>query len=364
MQFKYGFYIHHHGSGHVTRAVSIANSLPYDEVVFFGSDLEPYKTLIPAQIHCIHLPIDTPMDLDNGVKNDNLSFLHYAPLNIAGIAQRNLLLTTFFAQNRTCMLVVDVSVEITLLARLCGIPTIVVRQHGDRRDTAHTLAYESAELIVAPYSESLSFAHDEGRFASKTFFSGGFSRFGDSTDVNEDTILGNIAVFIGRGGSCFDDRFITHLRGILPAKYTLHILGELSRCGPLPGLIYYGHSTAAKEILKSCEVVICNAGHNCVMEVGSLRKRMICVPAERPFDEQLVKAMLLQREGVALVVRESELYNADWETLIVKAKNLSTLAWNEMMNPSATEQIADRLKQLHKQLFEHRLEHVQINAYN
>lgn len=301
-----------------------------------------------------------------------LSFLHYAPLNVPGIARRNQVLTNFFAENPTCILIVDVSVEITLLARLCSIPTVVIRQHGRRMDTAHRLAYESAELIIAPYPESLSAADEEGHFAYKTFFSGGFSRFDDvrygaaspahgqpEQERSSITVPGNIGIFMGRGGSCFNQSYITHLREVLPKRFTIHVLGELSDSEVLAGVVYHGDTPKAKDVLRGCEVVICDAGHNCVMELGSLRKPMICMPAPRPFDEQEVKADLLARERLALVVKEKDRFDVDWERMIENAKDLSTAAWGDIMNPRATEEIADRLKAVYSKWFERRL-----NDYN
>lgn len=365
MRYKYAFYIHHHGSGHVMRAVSIARSLPAQEVAFFGSNLDAYRDLIPNEINYTTLPPDTPTGPFRAPHERELSFFHYAPLNVPGIARRNQVLTTFFAENPTCILIVDVSVEITLLARLCSIPTVVIRQHGRRMDTAHRLAYESAELIIAPYPESLSAADEEGHFAYKTFFSGGFSRFDDARygaaspahgqpeqEPSSITVPGNIGIFMGRGGSCFNQSYIKHLREVLPKRFTIHVLGELSDFEVLAGVVYHGDTPKAKDVLRGCEVVICDAGHNCVMELGSLRKPMICMPAPRPFDEQEVKADLLAREGLALVVKEKDRFDVDWERMIENAKDLSTTAWGDIMNPRATEEIADRLKAVYSKWFE------------
>ena len=93
MSYKYAFYIHHHGSGHLTRALAIAAQLPSDEVVFLGSSLETYKDLIPKGIRSIELPFDIPANSDRDWAASDLSFLHYAPLNVKGIINRNYLIT-------------------------------------------------------------------------------------------------------------------------------------------------------------------------------------------------------------------------------------------------------------------------------
>src|SRR5690606_23350206 len=128
-------------------------------------------------------------------------------------------------------------------------------------DTAHRLAYESAELIIAPYPESLSAADEEGHFAYKTFFSGGFSRFDDvrygaaspahgqpEQELSSITVPGNSGVFVGRGVSCFDQGYITRLREVLAARVAVHGLGELSDFEVLAGVVYHGATPKAKDV--------------------------------------------------------------------------------------------------------------------
>ena len=49
-------------------------------------------------------------------------------------------------------MVVDVSIEIALLARLHGVPVVLVAQRGIRHDAAHALAYAQASAIAAPWT--------------------------------------------------------------------------------------------------------------------------------------------------------------------------------------------------------------------
>lgn len=350
MSYKYAFYIHHHGSGHLTRALAIAAQLPSDEVVFLGSSLETYKDLIPKGIRSIELPFDIPANSDRDWAASDLSFLHYAPVNVKGIINRNYLITKFFAKHNHCLLFVDVSVEITLLARLCGIPTVVVRQHGNRSDLAHLMAYESASFVLAPYAKSM--AQDiESDFAHKTFYSGGFSKYSGMSVEHNTSADDQIAMFFGRGGTCFDWKLIAQIRKDLPETSSLHILGTIPDYHAISGVSYYGNSKTAYDILKNCGIVISNAGHNCVMELGDLRKKVICVPAERPFEEQKIKAKLLQNAGVATIIEEQALHQVNWSHIIENAKKLKVEAWEKLMNPKATIEIAARLKKLHSNLF-------------
>lgn len=350
MRYKYAFYVHHHGSGHITRALAIASKLPHGEIVFFGSDLLSYKHLIPTSITCIYLPMDTPGDEDKNWLQTDLTFLHYAPINIDGVIQRNRLIIDFFAKHSNCLLVVDVSVEITLLARLCGIPTVVVRQHGDRVDLPHALAYESAALILAPYSKILR-QGIEDEYEHKTLYSGGFSKYVEGEVSLDDISEKDIAIFFGKGGTCFDQEVVEILRKKLPEDMQLHVLGHIENFNTIPGVTYYGNCQRASDVLKICTIVICNAGHNCIMELGSLRKKIICIPSIRPFDEQKIKAKLLADADLAVVIEEEEISEVNWAKVIDQAKKINTRAWEDIMNPHAIAVIAEELQSLHTKLF-------------
>src|SRR5690606_28636547 len=139
----------------------------------------------------------------------------------------------------------------------------------------------------------------------------------------------------------------------------IHVLGELSDFEVLAGVVYHGDTPKAKDVLRGCEVVICDAGHNCGMALGSLRKPMICMPAPRPLDAEEVKSGVLARERLALVVTEKDRFDLDWARMIENATDLPTAACGDIMNPRATKEIADRLKAVYRKCLQRRL-----NPYN
>lgn len=351
MPLNYCFYIHHHGAGHVIRAVTIAKELYADKICFMGSDLHRFQTLIPEHITCMHLPLDLPIASDKFNKVRSVSSLHYAPLCVQGIRERNKLMMSYFCDHPQMLLIVDVSVEVTMLARLCGIPTVVIRQHGRRGDLAHQLAYENAELIIAPYSETLSSRYEEGLFAYKTLFSGGFSRYTNSTSLSAPTSNAHLAIFVGHGGTRIDSYLVRHLRSQIPSAYHLHILGQLEDDIKLEYCTFHGHVHDPEHLIERCNIVICNAGHNTVMELADLRKRMICIPAGRPFEEQEVKCRHLQRHGLAIVVKEEDVFDTNWNKCIKRAERLDLEGWANIMNPGAGKLIAHRLTTVYENLF-------------
>jgi len=351
MLYKVGFYIHHHGSGHIMRAITIVKKMKNVEVTFLGSDLNPYLSIIPPSVKCIHLPLDVATESDiNAVEDNHPSCFHYAPLNIKGIQERNNVLTHFFLEASPLVFIVDVSAEIALFARLCGIPTILIRQTGNRMDPAHTFAYESAELLIAPYAKSMSSGNEE-IFSPKTYYSGGFSRYtGIPKLLNE--VKGTIAVLVGSGGTSIDQHFLNILAAQC-SEWTIHVLGDINctdHVTPAPNLIYHGKINDPIDLLASSSIVIGNAGHNTVMEMADLNKRFICIPEIRPFDEQTEKAALLKVNHHATIILPNEFEVTNWNAL-VNSLEKEVPDWAGMINTNAVEEIVDQIYETAEKLF-------------
>lgn len=351
MRANIAFYVHHHGSGHVMRALALSRALDSCDVTFLGSGLEPYSALIPPEIRCIRLPADTPAAHDHYYTDPRgLDCLHYAPLNIGGLRKRNAMLTAFFEKTFPLLLIVDVSVETALLARLCGVPTIVVRQHGRRDDAAHRAAYQSASALLAPYPRAMERPEPDW-LRNKTIYTGGFSRYaiGDRGGLEEDDKT--VVIMTGTGGTSIDHAFAFHIAGACPG-WTFRILGLEHPDGTeLPGnLRFLGKVPEPLPILQRARVVIGNTGHNTVMEMASLGKRFITVPEARPFDEQQEKAGLLAESGLALVVNPGALYSTDWAGLLQTASG-GAADWPGVIDPGALEHAAGGILSVYRGVF-------------
>lgn len=354
MPYNYCFYIHHHGAGHLMRAVAIANKMPEHQITFIGSDLMRHANAIPDYVDCIHLPMDTPTKQDRYAKSESKSFLHYTPLNVHGLLERNGLMIDFFRRNPQTIIIVDVSSEVTLLARLCGIPSVVIRQHGNRTDPAHALAYESAELIVAPFSQEMDTPVNHP-FWNKTLYAGGFSRYTDCKPTL-DCEAKNIGILIGEGGSPINSAFVHHLRKELPKEVKLHVVGKVESTSSLDNqthVFYHGRVDNPQEALQTCSRVICNAGHNTIMELADLRKKIICIPAERPFNEQTDKAFQLERLGCAVTVLEQHMYTVDWNACLNYADCIDLERLQKLTSSKSISNIKKGLESLSEKHFVH-----------
>jgi len=351
MQYSIAFYIHHHGSGHIMRSIAIARELKNCNIYFLGSDLSAYSGIIPHWINCLQLPMDTPMDGEYLPDYQPAAVaLHYAPIGVEGQRKRVAMITDFLSTVNPCLLVVDVSVEIAMLARLCGIPTIVVRQHGNRIDLPHKVAYRNAIGLLAPYGKELQ-SSDPKWMLDKTFFTGGFSRFSpqkDTSNIEDKTV----AVLIGSGGSSIDEGFVYHLAGTC-VEWTFHIIGSgIPQENNLnyKNLFIHGNIENPLPLLTSCRLIIGNSGHNTVMEAASLDKRFITIPEPRPFQEQLSKAEILQMNNLATVVLPENMQKINWN-LLLQETTKSTPEWGETISASAISKAAQYIQQSAKRIW-------------
>lgn len=346
-----GFYIHHHGAGHIMRAITIANALPGLSCIFMGSNLKPYQHLIPAEITCVHLPADLAQTHETILPDDHLSFVHYAPLGLRGQRERTALMTAVFTSHNPLLLIVDVSVEVALLARLCGIPTVLIKQHGDRNDLPHLQAYESATLIIAPFSASLAAPNQAAWVDQKTVYVGGFSKYSMRQRNQEKELDQQVAILTGEGGTSLNQAWIEELATSC-SSYTFHVIGQIAT---LPSsaphnLQWHGKLADPATVLSYCAIVIGNAGHNTVMEMATLNKRFICIPEERPFNEQQQKAQLLARNGHARVIPCHDLHQINWkEELAHMLKQQPD--WTGVINPDALRLVNTAIHQTLQRLY-------------
>ena len=75
------------------------------------------------------------------------------------------------------LMVVDVSVEVAVLVRTMGVPTVVMGMPGERDDRAHQLAYRLADAIIAPWPAWAPVFGGGAPWRAKTHAVGAISRF-------------------------------------------------------------------------------------------------------------------------------------------------------------------------------------------
>ena len=331
-----GFYVHYHGRGHAARVGAILRSLSSRATVFTSRN--GHRRWAGPTLQEV---IDLPCDIDGvpeagAARQADLPAAHFTPLWTPTITDRVAILTRWMARVRPAAMVVDVSSEVALLSRLAGIPTVCIRQHGDRRDAGHENAYHAAGLLLAPFPERLEDDMTPGWVRRRTVYSAGFCRYDDAPPPRETARrdLGwtegrHVLVMTGGGGTGDSVEHLCDAARACP-DWQWHAVGRFAAGGRLPeNLHVLGWVDDPRPYVRAADVVVSAAGHNSVMELAHSRARVILIPEERPFQEQARKAAVLQREGLA-VVRSRWPDPCDWPATLAEAMAVDPAAWRDV----------------------------------
>lgn len=341
MRAEIGFYVHHQGSGHLMRCIRLSQELAGYQVTFLGSQLQDFGSIIPREIRCITLPMDFSADRLQRVDDTPTPFLHYAPTGNLGILERNHQLVSYFLERKPVLFIVDVSVEAALLARLCSISVWYMRQHGTRSDAAHQLAYQLAERLLAPYPRWMEDPSASAYMVEKTHYLGAFSRY-DSIEAEEKQVQKKLVVILlGSGGTGINKSWVNRVARQCPG-FSFRVVGLAGESPQEDGgenVHGLGHLPDPLAHLREADIILGHAGDGTVMEMAFLRKRFVCLPAHRAYDEQLSKAAILERAGLALVVWEWESPHIDWFTVLTEAQQWPTHRWESLLQDRSISQL-------------------------
>ena len=340
-----GYYVHHHGRGHTNRARQIIAHLNHPVTVFSSSPhvQEPW---VGNQVTVVELPSD--VEVNKPVVQDWPEALHYAPLDTQGIRERMLRLAQWAAAPGPRLLVVDVSVEVALFMRLMSVPTVIVRQSGQRTDPPHRAAYQSCRALLAPYAAALEEPDTPDWIRNKTFYASGFSRYAGRSlspgDARQQLGMASaqptVVVMSGWGGRGNPLANIAEAARQCPA-WQWWVVGPAPAVpDQLPkNMNVVGAVADTFPYLVAADVVVGSAGNNTVMEVATAGTPYISIPEARPFDEQQRKAEALARTGGALVVPHWP-KPEQWPELLARAQNLNARALTKLVDPEGAKKAA------------------------
>ena len=246
------------------------------------------------------------------------SSLHYAPLDHEGVRARTAAVASWIAWERPALMVVDVSVEIAMLARLCSTPTVYVRLAGNRYDLAHLDAFRGARALLAPFHADLDEPTEPAWVRNRTRYIPGLTTAPAVETPRDDVVL---AVF-GRGGGGEVDgaaladvaRATPHLswRAIGPVRPPAHMPGNLEVLGWV--------ADPDTEIARA-GVVVGGAGDGLVNAVCAAGRPFVCLPERRAYGEQAAKAERLRALDAAVVCHQWPEPHA-WPEKLARAKAL------------------------------------------
>lgn len=302
-----GYYIHHHGKGHLHRAAAIA-AASSQPIVGLSSLPRPREWVGPW----VQLAEDSSGTTESATANGRL---HWAPLGHPGHRDRMAEISSWIRDVRPTSMVVDVSVEVVLLARLHGLPVVTVLQPGDRSDPVHELGYAVSDALIGCWPPGagpvkLSADIDESRIHEI----GGLSRFEVYEPLPRQSAGPAHAVVLTGGGG--DDLTPERLETIQRAQpqWRWTVLGTHGVWVDDPA-----------ELLRTADVVVAHAGQNAIAEIAALRIPAVVLPQDRPHDEQRFLAAALTSGPWPAFASPS--VDAGWASVLDEARCADGSRW-------------------------------------
>ena len=316
-----GYYVHHVGHGHLRNAVCIASALDC-EVTGLSSLPRPDTWVGPW----IELARD---DGGHPVRDpDAHGRLHWAPLRDVGLAARMARIAAWIDAARPAALVVDVSVEVAVLARTMGIPILVMALPGDRSDPAHQWGYSLADAVLAAWPAGLGdMDRDLCPWGDRTHHVGGLSRFaGRSATSPTPGRRRRVLVLQGSGGTSIGQADLAAAAVAAP-DWDWHRLGPGAWADdPWPELC-------------AADVVVTHAGLGALADVAAACRPAVVVPEDRPHDEQRATARALGDAGLATTSGHWP-DGDEWPDLLAQALGVGGSGWGCWRTDGAAERAA------------------------
>ena len=348
-----GYYLHHQGQGHRRRGTAIARELGVP-VTGLGSGGPPEGW--PGDWVELDRDDEPAVDPERAEVGAG-GVLHWVPLHHPGLARRHHQVARWLAEARPSLVVVDVSVEIALLVRLCGVPVVVGGMPGDRTDAPHRLGYDVASAVLAPWPAGAHDAGGSGRAAAQTpacpvWEVGGISALAAPVvaepqvdhdhdhDRDRDEGRPTVLVVWGSGGGAPDPRAVDAARESTGWDWTV-------RGGAEP---------AAGDLLaemRAADVVVCHAGQGAVADVAVARRPAVVLPQPRPYGEQEATAGALERMRLAVTAPGWPEATA-WPGLLDQALALGGQRWVEWGTDHGAAEAARRLREAATEIEERR----------
>lgn len=333
MTGRIGYYVHHQGDGHRRRALAIAQHAP-DDYVLLGTGLAGRT----GAVDCVDLPDDRRLGVGEqaGPDADHEAMrplsLHYLPTHHDGVRRRVALLADWIAKEKPSLLVVDVSVEIAMLARIASTPTVYVRLSGVRADLPHLEAFRGARAILAPFHADLDEPTVVPWVRAKTRYCPGLTRQRQAGNVHDDVVL---CVF-GKGGIPGDYNALASA-AIATPELRWRVIGPVTApsCEAPPNLTILGWVETAEDEIAGAGVIIGAAGDGLVTSALAANRPFICLAEPRPFSEQISKARRLDALGAALSL-EAWPAPAQWSVILSEARDLRPSARSRLHDPQGT----------------------------
>lgn len=291
-----GYYAHSHGSGHCNYANILGRMFGGELTVFTDRDY-----IFAKDVDVVKLENENPngMEFDRNIFSEPRA-LHYAPINMRKITRRNRSILEGVIRRDIRLLIIDVSVEVAMLARVSSIPYAYVRLQGDRNDLPHLNAYEGASFLIAYFPKEMELSDTPKWVQRKTVYLGFVSKYTfeavRTKRPSEYRPTGRpILLYIqGFGGN--EPIYLENLH----ENFDIYLIGPESDCYEHSGIMHLGVVDCIRTFIEHADVVVASCGANMTSEILTLKKKFVAVPEIRPYVEQVSMAKSLQKAGWAV----------------------------------------------------------------
>ncbi len=324
---RIGYYVHHHGTGHLHRASVLAAELTRRGVETTGLSSLPRPGTWTGDWVRLSRDDEPPPGPDADAAAGGL--LHWAPRGHDGLSRRAARISGWLAEARPDLVVSDVSQEVSILTRLHGVAVVSVLLPGHRPDPAHALGLGLSDDVVGfwPPGSSLSSTGLPPAVAGRVRELGALSRFGPCETPGPRGGRRGVVLAGSGGGYEVLERAAAALALALPS-WTWLLLGPGSWVADP-----WQHLCAA-------DVVVTHGGQNAVAEVAAARVPALVVPLARPFGEQEATGAALRAARYPVRVVDDPV-GADWVALVADVVGLDGRAWAGWADGGAAARFGD-----------------------
>lgn len=328
-----GYYVHHQGDGHATRAMSIAQHLA-GEVTALSSRPAPTVWTGPW----IPLARDDVPAVAKTMDPTAGGSLHWAPPGHPGLRERMAQIAAWVQRSTPQLMVVDVSVEVAVMVRAMGVPVVVMGMPGIRDDDAHQLAYRVAEAVIAPWPRWADVLTGGAAWRAKTHPVGAISRF-DGRAPHQARPTGRtgrrrVLFLSGRGGTELTRDQLSAAQRATP-EWEWTVLGPPAQhweSDPWP-------------LLCAADIVVTHAGQNAIADIAAAHRPAVVVPQDRPHDEQRKTAEVLRRADLAVVCTRWPAAE-HWPAILAEAAQRDGQRWTHWSSGHGGRRAAEILARL------------------
>jgi glycosyl transferase family 28 len=318
-----GYYVHHAGHGHLHRASAVARAL--------GEPVTGFSSLpAPAGWPGPWIELDRDDGDDEDVERTARDRLHWVPVGHRGLRSRMAEIASWIRHVAPSVFVVDVSVEVTVLVRLHGIPVVTVAGPGERGDAAHRLGFDVADAIIGcwpPEAAGMLRGLPPAKL-DRVHAVGALSRFPVAEARSRRPGPRRVVLLSGTDGHVLEREDLEMARKETPQWDWTVLDPDLGSWVDAP-----------YDALLDADVVVTHAGENALAEVAASRTPAVVVPQPRPHREQEVTAEVLWHGGWPAVVVDAW-PRQGWAERLEHADHLDGQDWASWCDGHAAERIA------------------------